>query len=54
MLPNPLNYQDRISWFHEARFGMFIHYGLYTLPGRGEWMQYQERVPRDEYRALAG
>lgn len=48
-----MTYTDRIAWFHEARFGMFIHYGLYTLLGRGEWVQYQERLPRDVYRNLA-
>jgi alpha-L-fucosidase len=48
-----LPYSERIAWFHEARFGMFIHYGLYTLMGRGEWIQWQERIPRGEYRKLA-
>ncbi|MEM1210917.1 MAG: alpha-L-fucosidase [Planctomycetota bacterium] len=47
-----LNYQERIAWFHEARFGMFIHYGLYSLLGRGEWVQYQERIPKEQYRRL--
>jgi alpha-L-fucosidase len=46
-------YNERIAWFHEARFGMFIHYGLYSLMGRGEWIQWQERIPRDVYRELA-
>jgi alpha-L-fucosidase len=46
-------YEERIAWFHQARFGMFIHYGLYTLMGRGEWIQWQERIPRDVYRQLA-
>lgn len=49
----PLPYAERVAWFHQARFGMFIHYGLYTLMGRGEWVQWQERIPRDTYRQLA-
>ena len=28
----------RMAWFREARFGMFIHYGLYALYGRNEWV----------------
>ena len=44
----------RMKWFHQARFGMFIHWGLYSLLGRGEWVMYQERIPKDEYAGLAG
>lgn len=51
--PSSTPYADRIAWFHEARFGLFVHYGLYTLPGRGEWVQWQERIPAATYRALA-
>jgi hypothetical protein len=28
--------QDRLTWWTEARFGMFIHWGIYTVPA-GEW-----------------
>ncbi len=41
------------SWFSEARFGMFIHWGLYAILARGEWVMYLERIPRDEYARLA-
>ena len=30
------------QWFREARFGLFIHYGLYSLLGRHEWVQYRK------------
>ena len=30
-------YERRMKWFLEARFGMFIHWGLYAIPARGEW-----------------
>jgi len=44
---------DRMSWWREAKFGMFIHFGLYSIPARGEWVMYQERIPKEEYRKLA-
>lgn len=40
------------SWFTDVRFGMFIHWGLYSILGRGEWVRNQERIPMDEYRLL--
>lgn len=40
---------ERIEWFREARFGMFIHWGLYALPARGEWVRSNERMPESEY-----
>ncbi len=42
----------RLRWFDEARFGMFVHFGLYTQLGRGEWVQYEERIPRHQYERL--
>jgi alpha-L-fucosidase len=39
----------RIDWFNEARFGMFIHWGAYSVAGRGEWAFNRERIPKDEY-----
>lgn len=53
----------RAQWFSEARFGMFIHWGLYSIPGGiwrgremsyiGEWLQACFRIPNREYGALA-
>jgi alpha-L-fucosidase len=45
--------KDRLRWFNEQRFGMFIHWGLYSIPAKGEWYRYKEAVPPEEYRALA-
>jgi len=42
------------TWFSEMRYGLFIHYGLYSLLGRGEWVLNREQIPLDEYRQLAG
>ncbi|MEI7902047.1 MAG: alpha-L-fucosidase, partial [bacterium] len=40
-------------WFRQARFGMFIHWGLYAQLGRHEWAQELERWPRKLYEPLA-
>ena len=44
---------DRMAWFREAKFGMFIHWGLYSLLKRGEWVMHSEALPAEKYRALA-
>ncbi len=41
------------QWFRDAKFGMFIHWGLYSLLGRGEWVMFNERISRSEYAKLA-
>lgn len=35
---------ERTRWFRQARFGMFIHFGLYAIPGRGEWIRSNEKM----------
>ena len=32
-------YDQRMAWYADARFGMFIHWGLYAIPARGEWVR---------------
>jgi alpha-L-fucosidase len=44
---------QRMSWWREARFGMFIHWGLYSQLGRHEWVMNRERIPIAEYEKLA-
>ncbi len=39
--------------FRKMRFGMFIHWGIYSLLGRGEWVMFHEKIPVDEYAKLA-
>lgn len=41
-----------LAWFREARFGLFMHYGLYSILGRGEWVMYREAIPVAEYEKL--
>src|SRR3954469_25202512 len=45
--------ERRMQWWHEARFGMFIHFGLYSVLGRHEWAMEQEGIPIEEYKRLA-
>ena len=53
----------KTQWFQDARFGLFVHWGLYAVPGGewkgetmgyiGEWLQARFRIPNREYAALA-
>lgn len=46
------NYEEhekKIEWYREARFGMFIHWGLYAIPARGEWVRSIEKMPESQY-----
>ncbi len=60
--PAPGQPPDRMAWWREARFGMFVHFGLYSIPGgewKGkfvgshEWMRNNAKVPHEEYIRLA-
>ncbi|MBE9661960.1 alpha-L-fucosidase [Mucilaginibacter myungsuensis] len=54
---------DRTAWWEKARFGMFIHWGVYTIPagvyndkkipGLGEWIMHDAKIPLDTYKAYA-
>jgi alpha-L-fucosidase len=58
----PAQRDKRMQWFREARFGMFIHWGLYAIPagewngkpvgGLGEWIMHQAKIPVAEYEPL--
>ena len=43
----------RMKWWHEAKFGMFIHFGLYSVIGRHEWAMEMEAIPYKDYERLA-
>ncbi|ASA23496.1 alpha-L-fucosidase [Paenibacillus donghaensis] len=45
--------KDEIQWFRDSKFGMFIHWGLYAILGRGEWVMFNERISTSEYANLA-
>ncbi len=44
---------ERMKWWREARFGIFVHFGLYAQIGRNEWVQTCENIPVSEYEHLA-
>ena len=60
---SPAQNSERMKWFREARFGMFIHWGLYAIPagrwdgeqvaGIGEWIMNTATIPVADYKALA-
>ena len=60
----PLSQDAKMQWFREAKFGLFIHWGLYALPagewkgqpiaGIGEWIMNRAKIPVKEYEQLAG
>ena len=39
----------KMEWFVDSRFGMFIHWGLYAIPARGEWVRSQEQITVEDY-----
>jgi len=41
---------ERMAWWTHDRFGMFIHWGLYAMPARHEWVKTRERISEEEYR----
>ncbi|MBW2713893.1 MAG: alpha-L-fucosidase, partial [Deltaproteobacteria bacterium] len=51
----------RMQWWKEAKFGLFIHWGVYAVPagsyggndGQGEWIMHSSKIPVKEYRAYA-
>jgi alpha-L-fucosidase len=62
-LESPEAKKARLAWFHQAKFGLFIHWGLYAIPagewngkrvpGIGEWVMFRAKVPVTEYEKLA-
>ena len=60
---NTLSKDERMDWWRQARFGMFIHWGLYAVPagewkgekvpGIGEWIMERAKIPVSEYEPLA-
>ena len=48
-IPQPSPTPGDTSWFVRDRFGLFIHWGLYSLGARHEWLQHREEIPVDEY-----
>jgi alpha-L-fucosidase len=49
----PAQKDARMAWWRDAKFGMFIHWGIYAVPARGEWFMTQGHVPKAEYEKYA-
>ncbi len=59
-----MSQDQKMKWFREAKFGLFIHWGLYAvpagtwkgkqIPGIGEWIMNRAKIPVKEYEQLAG
>jgi alpha-L-fucosidase len=59
----PTSHDEKMKWFREAKFGLFIHWGLYSIPagewkgqkipGIGEWIMNRAKIPVTEYEKLA-
>ncbi|NLH42462.1 MAG: alpha-L-fucosidase, partial [Planctomycetes bacterium] len=60
----PTSQDEKMKWFREAKFGLFIHWGVYSIPagtwkgqqipGIGEWIMNRAKIPVGEYEQLAG
>ncbi len=46
----PEQKKERLAWWTQDRFGMFVHWGLYSVPARHEWIQNYERIPAEQYK----
>lgn len=53
LAPSASDHERRIQWWREAKFGMFIHWGLYSILGREAWAMGDEDIPLEEYEKLA-
>jgi alpha-L-fucosidase len=47
--PAPARAPDRLQWFREAKFGLFIHWGVYSMIGREEWARQLLQIPLKDY-----
>lgn len=44
-----IKHEERMKWWTEARFGMFIHWGIYAIPSKGVWYKSRDQVTDEEY-----
>lgn len=44
---------EKMQWWEDQKFGMFVHWGLYAIPATGEWTMFNEKIPAAEYAKLA-
>ena len=51
--PSKENLEAR-EWFQDAKFGLFVHWGVYCILAKGEWVMFRDEIPVAEYEKLAG
>lgn len=44
---------DQMKWWRDARVSLFIHWGIYSVPGEGEWIMHNKQIPADQYATYA-
>ncbi|MBT2560998.1 MULTISPECIES: alpha-L-fucosidase [unclassified Pedobacter] len=44
---------EKMQWWEDQKFGMFIHWGLYSIPATGEWTMFNKKIPVEQYAKLA-
>jgi alpha-L-fucosidase len=49
----PAQHAARMAWWHQAKFGMFVHWGLYAIPADGEWHMRQHHQTIEDYSKFA-
>ena len=49
-----LRTSPRAEWFQDARFGLFVHWGVYSVLGDGEWVMQNKKIPIADYEKAAG
>ena len=45
--------ESRDAWYRDAKLGAFIHWGLYAIPGQGEWAMFRNGIAADDYTRLS-
>lgn len=53
LAPDLLLPERDMAWWRDAKFGVFVHWGLYAIPAKGEWHMFNDKVPAAEYALLA-
>lgn len=45
--------EEEIRWWRDAKLGLFVHWGVFSAIGKGEWAYFNEKIPEEEYRQAA-
>jgi len=53
LAPELLLPAEDMRWWRDAKLGIFIHWGLYAIPAKGEWLMHNEKIDPKEYAKLA-